>query len=270
MESSDSSSQRKISDRNSSDDPDVSIAEIYDFVNKHNDDFEKDSNVPTKFNPKTVNPALLNEDGTPKVFYHGTNSDERFTVFNQRANPNKLNVNRIGAGNYFSPEMYQAERYARSENGKIYQCYLRLTNPYVLTASRLDAAEIIASDLGIELNDVRGDDGYIKVGNANLTAALKKAKYDGVILMKPFTDGKEIDEVNVFDSNNIKSAIDNIGAASDGKNNFVVRSVINQFTRELDDIDVLYAINAKKETGALNAPRFTEKIRFLLPFPLLV
>ncbi len=33
-----------------------------------------------KFSPKDVNPLLLNEDGTPKVFYHQTESD--FSVFN--------------------------------------------------------------------------------------------------------------------------------------------------------------------------------------------
>ncbi len=216
MESTDSIRQSKSSGINSSDDSNISIAYIYRFVKENNDKYEADSKNPSKFSPKEVNPILLNEDGTPKKFYHGTNSEDRFTVFNQRANPDKLNVNRIGAGNYFSPEMYQAERYAKSEHGKVYTSYLRLTNPYVLSASRLDAAEIIASDLGIELYDVRGDDGYIKIGNANLTEALKDAGYDGVILMKPGTDGKVIDEINVFDSENIKSATDNIGTFDGG------------------------------------------------------
>lgn len=33
----------------------------------------------SKFDPKPVNSILLNEDGTPKVFYHGTN--KHFTEF---------------------------------------------------------------------------------------------------------------------------------------------------------------------------------------------
>ena len=40
---------------------------------------------------------------------------------------------------------------------------------------------------------------------------------------------------------------------------YIVRSVVNKFGNELAKIDVLYAINAKKESVALNAPRFTAK-----------
>ena len=47
-----------------------SISDLYGFVNKFDNEF---SPAPE------VNPVLLNEDGTPKVFYHGTNS--QFTSF---------------------------------------------------------------------------------------------------------------------------------------------------------------------------------------------
>ena len=40
---------------------------------------------------------------------------------------------------------------------------------------------------------------------------------------------------------------------------YIVQSVINQFNNELDSMDVLYAINAKKELAVLNAPRLTAK-----------
>ena len=40
---------------------------------------------------------------------------------------------------------------------------------------------------------------------------------------------------------------------------YIVQSVINQFNNELDSMDVLYAINAKKELAALNAPRLAAK-----------
>lgn len=49
---------------------DYSVAVILESV-KNNDRFEADSKDPTEFKPKSVNPALLNPDGTPKVFYHG-------------------------------------------------------------------------------------------------------------------------------------------------------------------------------------------------------
>ena len=64
---------------NSSEDTDISIAEICEFVKAHDKDFEKDSENSVYFNPKPVSREVLNADGTPKVFYHG--SDELFTTF---------------------------------------------------------------------------------------------------------------------------------------------------------------------------------------------
>ena len=52
-----------------------------------------------------------------------------------------------------------------------------------------------------------------------------------------------------------------IGAATDPNGDlYIVRSVVNQFSNELTAMDVLYAVNAKKEElAALNAPRSTAK-----------
>lgn len=51
-----------------------------------------------------------------------------------------------------------------------------------------------------------------------------------------------------------------IGAAKNTNGElYIVRSVVNQFKNELVSMDVLYAINAKKELAAPNAPRSTVK-----------
>ena len=51
-----------------------------------------------------------------------------------------------------------------------------------------------------------------------------------------------------------------IGAAKTLKGDlYIVRSVINKFSNQLTSMDVLYAINAKKESAVLNAPRFADK-----------
>lgn len=51
-----------------------------------------------------------------------------------------------------------------------------------------------------------------------------------------------------------------IGAAQNNSGElYVVRSVINRFSNELPSMDVLYAINAKKESAALNAPRLADE-----------
>ncbi len=50
-----------------------------------------------------------------------------------------------------------------------------------------------------------------------------------------------------------------LGMAKDTDDNlYIVRSIINRFSDELSSMDVLYAINAKKESAAKNTPRFAE------------
>jgi hypothetical protein len=63
-------SSSSVPDTNS----DYRIADLFAIVKAHDKDFEKDSKHPVYLEPNPVNPILLNEDGTPKVFYHGTNS----------------------------------------------------------------------------------------------------------------------------------------------------------------------------------------------------
>ena len=46
------------------------ISDLFSFVKQYD----------KEFNPKPVNPVMLNDDGTPKVYYHQTKAD--FTVFN--------------------------------------------------------------------------------------------------------------------------------------------------------------------------------------------
>lgn len=65
---------------NSSVDTDISVSELYKFVKRLDERFEAENDNPIHFNPKEANPVFLNEDGTPKVFYHGT-SRYGFTVF---------------------------------------------------------------------------------------------------------------------------------------------------------------------------------------------
>ncbi len=88
----------------------VSISELFSLVKQYD----------KEFNPKSVNHHLLNEDGTPKVFYHGTpdsfnrwngseeTEDEAFTVFElghgDSKNPSK-------AGTYFTDSKKLADYY---------------------------------------------------------------------------------------------------------------------------------------------------------------
>ena len=66
---------------NSSVDTDISVSELYKFVKRLDERFEAENDNPIHFNPKEANPVFLNEDGTPKVFYHGSKKNGGFTVF---------------------------------------------------------------------------------------------------------------------------------------------------------------------------------------------
>ena len=65
-----------------------------------------------------------------------------------------------------------------------------------------------------------------------------------------------INEITPSDENANSSYV-LIGVARDTNGTYVVRFVVNHFDNNVTAMDVLYAINAKKELAALNAPRLT-------------
>lgn len=93
----------------------ISVADLFDLVKQ----FDKD------FHPgKEIDPIFLNDDGTPKVFYHGT--DEDFTAFD-------ITKSRSwdGAPDYDLPGFYF------SESPEISGDYGEGVHAYYLTAERI-------------------------------------------------------------------------------------------------------------------------------------
>lgn len=84
----------------------ISIAQLFDFVKQYDKDFQ----------PKSVNPILLNEDGTPKVFYHGTG--ERFYEFS----PDE--ISHVEGSYFFAENREDAEGYG----SHVMEVYLRGKN----------------------------------------------------------------------------------------------------------------------------------------------
>lgn len=102
------------------------ISDLFNFVKTYDKDF---------YVGKEVHPALLNEDGTPKVFYHGTR--DNFTVFELQ---DKQKFGRVlGDGFYFTPDYDKAFKFAnglfskgQDRGGIIMPTYLKISNPYVI------------------------------------------------------------------------------------------------------------------------------------------
>ena len=72
-----------------------SICDLYEFVKRYDQEFK----------PKPANVAFLNEDGTPKVLYHGTNQE--WTQYDFTKNVNQM----WGEGIYLTPDPKRAALY---------------------------------------------------------------------------------------------------------------------------------------------------------------
>lgn len=126
---------------------------------------------------------VVNEDGTPKVVYHGTNAE--FTVFDNSMIGSSTQVGVLGDGFYFAETKELAKMYGEQVMGT----YLSIKNPY-----------------------------YAKPEEAfNIDAyQLEQQGYDGAIMQ--MARGTIY---SVFDNRQVKSATDNIGTFD--KNNPDIR-----------------------------------------------
>lgn len=183
-----------------------SISDLFNFVKSYD----------KEFSPKPVNPVLLNEDGTPKVFYHGTRAN--FTTFELQDKPKYGRA--LGDGFYFTSSYEKAFKFAngifskgQDRGGVIMPVYLRMQNPYVIEAN---------ADRTKWINEYhKGDyDGIIDVKNDTYYV-------EGQTQIKSATDN-----IGTFDSGNsdIRYSID------DGEGDKIpdVSKVINEYTRLAD------------------------------------
>lgn len=174
---------------------------------------------------KDSSPLTKNDDGTPKVFYHG--SPNEFEVFDIEKTRGEL-------GHYFTDDKSYAEQYMR-DNGKIYAVFLKSKNIISLfdpKAAQKYKKFIFGDDLPelekilkekykslkaseydldnyksafYDLMRERNDKNVLRVPSI-IGERLKTAGVDGVVSYKG--------AIVVFDSNQIKS-IDNTGSWTD-------------------------------------------------------
>ncbi|MDD6763439.1 MAG: hypothetical protein PUD92_07425 [Clostridiales bacterium] len=149
--------------------------------------------------PNTAS-KVVNDDGTPKVMYHGTN--EMFNIFDRSQSKKKVMLNKLGPGNYFTANAAEAKRYNKG-NGRVISAYLDIKKPFITSNNNASFTEEVASRLNTPVNN-----------RSEISEILKSHGYDGIILH----DANGIVDVAVtFPSGQIKSATDNIGTF-DGSN----------------------------------------------------
>lgn len=167
-----------------------SIADLLAFVKQYD----------KEFSPKPVHEAMLNDDGTPKVFYHGTNAE--FTTFDRKKIGSNTDDGIYGNGFYFTSFRNQADQY-----GKVKEYHLNLKNPLVL--SNYNSIEELAEALEMSESNFSISQGIIRPRYAfinSFASHVRYAGFDGVIV-----DYGKSDEIVVFEPTQIKSATDNIG-----------------------------------------------------------
>ena len=179
------------------------VSQLFDLV-KQND---------KNFNPKPSS-LVVNDDGTPRIVYHGT--DSNFTVFDRNSfNTNEPSGDYVGEGFFFSKSIGTAKKYGSN----IISAYLNIRNPLVINTNE-DAKNFRNTFFNMyqngdqEIRDIIGGDyDYFSILEENpsmIRRELEKRGYDGLI-------DNLYGQYAVFSPNQIKSSTDNVGTF-DAKN----------------------------------------------------
>ena len=182
------------------DDATVSIAQIFEFVKEHHEDFEKNSDHYVPFDPKPVNELMLDENKEPRVFYHGTRKENgEFWEFdyNKAKKKGGLGFKSFGQGNYFtSQKLTGTEMYG----SRVIPAYLHIENPAVIQMGTGENFKTKASEiLGVNAEHMT----YPKIQQE-----MRRNGIDGVVALD---ESGDVAIAVTFESAQIKSATDNIG-----------------------------------------------------------
>ena len=237
----------------------ISISNLFNLVKTYD----------TKFKPNPVNAALINEaDGTPKVFYHGTNA--QFTEFDKK----KSKPGFYGRGFYFTTEKSQANVY-----GNEMPVYLNIKNPLMpgkttVTETQIsNFLEAVAEneDYSIEnygtynvaeiMRSIESRDAFDVVQDINATAIgdfgeaiqlfnkVNGTSFDGVITST---------ETVVYERNQIKSADGgNIGTFSETENDI-------RYSFEDDVVDKTSSLAERVRLGEISQTEYLNELQSLM------
>jgi hypothetical protein len=166
--------------------------------------------------------AVVDEQGRPRVIYHGTNVD--FTQFEDDKVGSSWDAGKLGKGFYFSTDRRLASSYGTNARAKtredaphVMPVYASIQNPLEIGPldwkngeNLWDKLRDFSEQAGITVDPVSDPDSNQPnpAWSEPFRDALKKFGYDGVLLN--FSDGHR--EVVAFDPTQIKSAVGNDGS----------------------------------------------------------
>ena len=229
------------------------ISELHALVKQHDKNFK-----PTEAS------KVVNEDGTPKVVYHGT-SNGGFWFFDTYGS----NFGLFGNGSYFTESKNVADSYTnkgKGNNKQVYEVYLNIRNPIDMDAK----ADISKWNKAFEKQDIdvvarEGDSNeqvykklieeleyndYSKYEAEEIVSDIFRYDmgYDGITHIGGgrFYDGSERHRVWIaFDPEQVKSATDNVGTFD--KNNADIRYSIKKNETDTDkNLVAIHNLSEKK------------------------
>ena len=187
---------------------------------------------------------VVNEDGTPKVVYHGTNAE--FNTFQQE-----------NGAYFFSESRDYAESMADERRGnRIIEAYLKMKNPYTVKLPPEQFTDNFAEAPFIRYAKEHGNDGVI----FEYDGSKEDLAYDKFYV--------------VFDSTQIKSATDNIGtfdktnpdirySSQDGRYRDLMGEKAAQYTRRAENFllaKIAGSFGVSPEAKRETLQPFTEQI----------
>ena len=203
---------------------------------------------------QTNSSKVVDENGEPRVVYHGTDAD--FTIFDRKMSGRKGDPGLRGKGFYLSPNRRTSESYGDN----IINSFVNIKSPFVPFA--FSSAKDIAERLNISENvfDFTPGSDFRVYGNFSglFSDALKDAGYDGVLYLPR-------QEIVVFNPNQIKSSIDNIGTFSSENDDIRYRRTddVSEFSGKynLNESDVADYADAMVRGNLNGAARAFHEIR---------
>ena len=194
---------------------------------------------------QTNSSKVVDENGEPKVVYHGTNAD--FTIFSMKMSGSKGDPGLRGKGFYLSPNRRTSENYGNN----IIASFVNIKNPFDPFA--FTSAEDIAGRLNVSesIFDFTPSSDFRVYGSfsGTFSGALEDAGYDGVLYLPR-------QEIVAFNPNQIKSATDNTGAFSEQNDDIRYRRVESEAENQLVAVHNLSEDKLKKafELGGFPMP----------------
>lgn len=199
---------------------------------------------------------VVDENGEPRVVYAGYR-DENFDIFDTKRKG--IIGQTMGQGSYFSPRKQTAEQYTFGQPNKIKKVFLNIRNPWKSETNK--TAKWTSIDTISDELEAQGYDGtwitrkqYRNFAETRGWPILQDLNDDGTII-------ELLDEIVVYNPNQIKSAIENVGTFSTTDNNMYhnISKILDKYNNPFEVMDAMSSIGTSVYSDLLAGKTVSSK-----------